>query len=280
MGKRTKAAKAGPTPAEAAEELPTVRAQLLDASEAYQVAYRAAVEELHRVNAIVAKEGGVVVRLRQRLTALQRLVDTGEPMTVLEAATVDNPLRSDDLVADELEAGADRQAASIPVSRNLSSLIGGLARVARRTEAQTLAAAQYRMLYEQAQIGGAKAIDYEAVRVDTSGPSATAASDVGAEARRRYAAASQHLGMVQSSMIERVVCHGASVRELARSLGRNEGAASKNKTQGELLQALENLAVHLGFSSRAGLKRAIRRDGERAAWLPPQVLEVTRPKRD
>ena len=84
----------------------------------------------------------------------------------------------------------------VVVEINLAELIGGLARIAHN-DAQEEAAARFRGLFERAQIGGARAIDYSAVKVDTSGPSHLV-FEIGERARAAYADAfDRHIGAIK-----------------------------------------------------------------------------------
>jgi hypothetical protein len=132
-----------------------------------------------------------------------------------------------------------------PVLVNKLELIGGLARLGGVKEWQEAAAAKYRLLHERSQIGGAKAIDYAAVKVDTSGPSEDAVFIVGANARAEYRDAVQFLGMIRSNLVERVVVYDQSIGKIA---GRS--ARARSRTTKLLLDALDDLAVHFGLAAR------------------------------
>ena len=127
---------------------------------------------------------------------------------------------------------------------NMVELIGGLARL-ERSDTQEAAAARFRLVHERAQIGGARAIDYAAAKVDTSGPSDEMVEAVGAGARAEYSAAVRYLGMVRSSLVERVVVHDMSLGAVA---GRSGAARARVRT--ELLAALDDLAVHFRLAAK------------------------------
>lgn len=122
---------------------------------------------------------------------------------------------------------------------NLVELIGGLARIPDREPVQEEAAARYRKLWDRAQIGGARAIDYAQARVDTSGPSEAAVWEIGEDARREFAAVQRTLGMVRCNLLDRVIVHDESLRSIAGKGGRAVGAKRE-----ELMAALDELAVH------------------------------------
>lgn len=128
---------------------------------------------------------------------------------------------------------------------NLGELIGGLARIDRRTDVHEEAAIRYRNLFDRAQIGGARAIDYAAAKVDTSGPSELAVFEVGAAAREAYSAVTLHLGMIRSGLIERIVCHDMSISSMA---GRRHRA--RVRLTNDLLSSLDELAVYFKLVSR------------------------------
>jgi len=128
---------------------------------------------------------------------------------------------------------------------NMLELIGGLARIEGRSEVQEAAAAKYRMLHERAQIGGAKAIDYEKAKVDSSGPREDMVEAIGAGARQEYEAATRFLGMLRSSLVERIVVHDMSISSIAGRGGHQMRSAKR-----ELLAALDDLAVHFKMASR------------------------------
>lgn len=129
----------------------------------------------------------------------------------------------------------------VPV--NMLGLIGGLARIKDRSEVQVAAAAKYRLLHERAQLGGARSIDYAAVRVDTSGGGDVV--EFGEAARRDYADAVRYLGMLRSSLVERIVVHDMSLRDVA-----GQGGRGKAKAKQGLLSALDELAVHFKLAPK------------------------------
>lgn len=75
------------------------------------------------------------------------------------------------------------------------------------TEPQEAAAAKYRLLHDRAQIGGARAIDHTAVRVDTSGQADVCIAEIGDDTGRQYKDAVRYLGMNRSSLVERIVVY-------------------------------------------------------------------------
>lgn len=165
---------------------------------------------------------------------------------------VPNPLRTDATYRQELEEKPlEQQPGMIQVDVKMATLIGGFARVKGRTEAQTLAAARFRGLYERSQLGGPKALDYGAVKVDVSGPSESAVFEIGDQARREYIGAVQRLGMIKSSIVEKVVCHDMSVRDLAKAYGAGEGGAARDRMTKQIREAIDDLTEHFGYAGRA-----------------------------
>ena len=93
--------------------------------------------------------------------------------------------------------------------------IGGL-RQARGAPSRTKpAAAKFRRMNDRAQIGGARAVDYSAVKVDTSGPSMSVAGEIGARGRSEYIDAVRFLGMIKSSLVEGVIVRDVSISKIA-----------------------------------------------------------------
>lgn len=130
------------------------------------------------------------------------------------------------------------------VRLNMIELIGGLARL-DHTETQEAAAARFRLVHERAQLGGARAIDYAMAKVDTSGPREEMVELVGATARAEYSAAVRYLGMVKSSLVERVVVHDQSISSIA-----GRGMRDRRRVTADLLAALDDLAVHFRLATK------------------------------
>jgi hypothetical protein len=238
MGKATKEKKLGYD--EAAAELPKLDAQLVRAAADYSSHYEAALVAYRQIQRVMAESGAMLAHLRQRRTRLLALVEAGPTDSAIERSQVQNPHSAEEQVLHEKAMAADGVASSdlIEVDRNMAILIGGLFRVRSRTELQTLAAARYRDVYERAQLGGAKAIDYSVTRVDSSGSAQAAIADMGVTVRA--------LGPFKSSLVERVVCDGMSIREVARRVEGNEGDAARQRITGHLLLALDEAAELLG----------------------------------
>ena len=157
----------------------------------------------------------------------------------------------------------DAEVGTIEVDVNMVTRIGGLARVAGIEEAQILAAARYRDLFDRKTLGGARATDYSALRVDTSGSSSTAVLEQGDDARRGYAEAVQALGLRRSSLVEKVVCHDMSIRQVARELGEGEGGAAQERVRRQLVEAIDVLVGHFRLEGQGPGRSSVRVDGDR-----------------
>jgi hypothetical protein len=132
---------------------------------------------------------------------------------------------------------------------NMSELIGGFARVKKRTEAQTQAAAEFRNLAERAMLGGSKAVDLSAIRVDTSADASNPIMVIGAEARARLQDARNRLGDL-ATVAERIIVGGESISELTVSIGWGSGARARDRVTKMLLKATDELALEFGFVAR------------------------------
>jgi len=162
----------------------------------------------------------------------------------IEDKMVPDPSMSDAEYFHQRQKKSGPNIGKVSAKVNMSELIGGFARFDRRTEAQEAAAARYRGLHERAQIGRARAVDYAAVKVDTSGPTENRAGEIGQDARRRYADAVQFLGIVRSSLIERIVVYDVPVSKIAK------GSRERERLTREVFAALDDLAVHFGLAKK------------------------------
>lgn len=132
----------------------------------------------------------------------------------------------------------------VSAAMNMVEYIGGLARLKGASEMQIMAAAKYRMTYERAQIGGARAIDYAAVKVDTSGPRDDALSGRVADDLERYKQAVRYIGMIDSALVERVVCHDQPLTT------RGMGARVRARAKDDLFRVLDDLAEHFKLTTK------------------------------
>lgn len=178
---------------------------------------------------------------KKELGTMDAMADDG--VRLVQWRLVPDPTMSDAEYFAQRQANDGPHVGKAHAQVNMIGLIGGLARIKGRTPAQEQAAAHYRLLHERAQIGGARAIDYAAVRVDTSGSPGGLVLEIGEEARGDYADAVRYLGMMRSSLVERIIVHDMSLRDVAGGGGRRVADARVR-----LLDALDALAVHFRLS--------------------------------
>lgn len=127
---------------------------------------------------------------------------------------------------------------------NMVEFIGGLARLSGASEMQIMAAAKYRNTYERAQIGGARAVDYAAVKVDTSGPRGDVLLGRQVDDLEAYKDAVRFLGLMDSALVERVVCHDHPLTT------RGMGARARAKAKEDLFSILDDLAEHFKLTTK------------------------------
>lgn len=231
---------------EAVDELPAAENAVVTASLAYSQAYDDALAALARCNGVINAEGKRLMAARSHRDTLKAVVEKGQGARAPVMATVENPH-----ITDGLREEDENAAAFIQAPMNMVELIGGLARVQGVNKAQINAAAKYRALHERAQLGGGRATDYSAVKVDTSGPTEEMVEAIGAQARAEYMEAVQALGMQQSSLIERVIVHDVSLREIAVSLGLGDSGGARKKARAMLFEALNKLVDHFKLMPHA-----------------------------
>jgi hypothetical protein len=163
----------------------------------------------------------------------------------IEQRLVPDPMMTDAEYFERRRVRPGPNVGKVSADINMVELIGGLARVKNRTPLQEVAAARFRLLHERAHLSSARTMDYTAVRVDVSARSGGGAAEHGEQARRDYRAAVRHLGMLASSIVERVVIYDMSLREVAGGGGRASVLAGE-----ALRQALDDLAVHFKLVSK------------------------------
>lgn len=185
---------------------------------------------------------------------------------VTAMVVVPDPLMSRELMIGRMEEAA--QAGEDPhevVNReayrvsavNLREMIGGLAAVTEIEEPQRRGAAHFRRVAEHGQLGGAKAIDYSADRVDTS--LVNAVVEIGANARGEYEGARAALkrkrpsekteapGLSRLAVAERMIVQGQSVSEVSAAFGLGKGGAARAKITDIARDAATVLAKHFGY---------------------------------
>lgn len=169
---------------------------------------------------------------------------TQTDVRIVKPGLVQDPYMTDAEYHHQRQVKSGPNVGKVSVVMNMVEYIGGLARLSGANEMQITAAAKYRMAYERAQIGGARAVDYAAVKVDTSGPGEDALAGRRVDALETYTDAVRHLGMVRSSIVERVVCHDQSLTS------RGMGARARERAKRELFDALDDLAVHFQLATK------------------------------
>jgi len=176
--------------------------------------------------------------------------------TVIEKRRVPDPMMSRAEMLHQLEQFPDaRWIGYIRANTNMSELIGGMSRIRKRTAVQTQAAAEFRTLAERAMLGAGGAIDYSVPRVDTSHGPGNPVADNGEDARQRLEDLRAKLGNL-AGIAERIIINGELVSEVAASLGRGKGGASRDHVTAMLLRAADILALELGFVARGHRKKS------------------------
>lgn len=163
---------------------------------------------------------------------------------IIEHRLVQDPSMSDAEYFHQRQKRSGPNVGKVYIAMNMIEYIGGLARLKGASEMQIMAAAKYRNAYDRAQIGGARAVDYAAVKVDTSGPREDVLAGRQVDALESYKDAVRCLGMLRSSLVERVICHDQSLTH------RGMGARARASAKDDLLRALDDLAVHFQLTTK------------------------------
>lgn len=225
---------------------------------------RMAVEEHRWFSLRLAEAGHELKALRAWEKLLLKVVDRGPPAEKPAREMVDNPDRADAQVAFEIERGVE-QPGRIEVDVRLASRIGGLSRLGPHlTEPRMVAAARFRSAWDEAQLGGARAIDYSATRVDVSPSvaSSEAALALVEDALVAYRDAVQALGVIRANLLQRVICDEMSLRELGQRLGRPVGGKATVALRDEVLDAVDVLVAHFRTGpAPTGRMRGVREGG-------------------
>lgn len=166
------------------------------------------------------------------------------PLVISDTRWIQDPAISDAEYFHQRQTKSGPYVGKVSVATNMVEYIGGLARLKGASEMQIMAAAKYRNAYDRAQIGGARAVDYAAVKVDTSGPREDALAGRQVDALEAYKDAVRCLGMLRSSYVERVIVHD---QPLTR---RGMGSRARDRAKSELFAALDDLAVHFKLAMK------------------------------
>jgi len=258
---------------DAVAKLSALHNRILALDAEYRALSRDVAKQVAKLREPVDRMGMSLKGLRLAERSLQRVVDRGQVRVSPIREVVDNPHRSDDLVADQLQAG-EGEAGLIEVDVQLSTRIGGLARLSGHLdEFQMVAAGKFRSDWDQAQIGGARAIDYSMPRVDTSGSGQADVVNFAGDALTAYSRAVKSLGMIKANLVQSVICEDMSLRQLARKLGRPEGGKATEKLRDEVLEAVNGLVRVYGTKAE-GRRQDLRSDAGDRLPLPAGKLEV------
>lgn len=171
---------------------------------------------------------------------------------------------------------------------NLRDQLGGFASL-ELDEFQRRGVAKFRQTGEDGQLGGAKAIDYEVTRVDSS--LVNTVTEAGALARAEYRSATDMLkatrpgededdrrpGLVRAAVAERLAIQGQSLREVSIALGMGSGGAARDRTRAIAMGIATDLARHFGYLR--GGRSPIRQEGHRPSAVPEAFRHEITPKR-
>jgi hypothetical protein len=160
---------------------------------------------------------------------------------------LDNPLSSWSQFLWELDSGV-RHAGKIEVLVNTRVLLGGFCRF-HGTEAQQMACARFKSLYERAQLGGARAVDPSLEPVDGGWTNPEAVFESGASARKELIAVQDLLGPIDYARIEFVVIRERGPTPYAKWRGFGIDGRACAKAKVEVRGIVDRLAVHWRYQS-------------------------------
>lgn len=161
---------------------------------------------------------------------------------------VDNPLSTWAEFLHQLDK-ATPYAGKIEVLVNTKTILGGFNRF-HGTEAQNMAVARFKSLYERAQLGGARAVDPSVEPVDGGGINPESVIINGASARRELIAVQDLLGAVDYARIEFVVIRERGPTPYAKWRGFGHGGKQVSQCMVEVRGIADKLAVHWKFQGR------------------------------
>jgi len=164
---------------------------------------------------------------------------------------IDNPLTTYAQTIYEAERGAVAPG-RIMATVNQRTLMGGFCRFGQRRKLPPphlcRAASRFRSLWEQAQLGGAKAIDPAVEAVD-GGRGSFGATEIGMDARQQLNAIQRLIGPTDYRRIEYVIIRDHFPQSYARwrQWGRHPNKAAIDRGKLEVWQIVDRLAVHWRF---------------------------------
>lgn len=231
---------------QAKAKLPAAEQAMRVSSDAYSASLDQCLEALRTHFDEIARAKARSILDRRHFDHLTEMADVWEPgdCRAVRSRLADDPSVTQGL----LEAVANGEVTTKHQEQkntphNMILLIGGLAKVSAVNEIQTLAAMRYLNLYERSQIGGARATDYEQVKVDTSGPKQDQISAAQDDARTAFVSAQNALTSHERGVVDMVVIGGASLRQVASKLGYKGGEGRRRATR-DLLDAVNALVRH------------------------------------
>lgn len=195
------------------------------------------------------------VEQRRRMAGATGTISTTEtepPMIDLNHRLDGRPLTTYAQFKADLDAGKP-DAGVLRAAVNLTTLMGGAARF-NLNEAQGRAASRFRSVYEQAQLGGGRAIDPSVEAVDGGNRNPEAVFEIGSDARRELIAVQRVLGPVDFRHAEYVIIgeHGPTAYARFRLRGeRPNNGRLTSRFAVEFRSIMDRLAVHWRLQSRA-----------------------------
>lgn len=168
----------------------------------------------------------------------------------IQEAWVHAPLKTWAQFVHELDSGSPT-AGRERVMRNRTELMGGACRF-KCTPAQEEAASRFRAIYEQSQVGGAKAVDPSREAVDGGGINPESVILIGADARAKYNHLFTALGRQVMQRLEFVIMSEKGPTPYAQWRYRNRKPNARIVADGmvEMRGYLDEVAVLLRLQNR------------------------------
>jgi hypothetical protein len=161
---------------------------------------------------------------------------------------VDNPLSTWAEFLHQLDK-ATPYAGKVEVLVNSRTILGGFNRF-HGTEAQQMACARFKSLYERSQLGGARAVDPSLEPVDGGWTNPEAVFESGASARKELIAVQDLLGPVDYARIEFVVIRERGPTPYAKWRGFGIDGRACARAKVEVREIVDRLAVHWKYQGR------------------------------